>query len=107
MTAKTQRKRTIASAITYRVTSTVLLAAISWLVTGQWVESLIVTLSFALLATALYYFNDRAWERTDWGRKAGAPAVPEPTPFRISPSSKSAGVAGLIPLAREFLEEAS
>ena len=70
MTIKTHRKRTVASAITYRVTSTILLAAISYVVTGEWVESLAVTLSFAVLATILCYFNDRAWERTDWGRKA-------------------------------------
>ncbi len=66
---KTHRKRTLASAFTYRTTSTVLLAAMSYLVTGQWVESAVVTLTFALAATVLFYFNDRAWERTDWGRK--------------------------------------
>jgi uncharacterized membrane protein len=68
MTVKTHRIRTLASAITYRATSTVLLAAISYVVTGLWVESLVVTASFAIGATVLYYFNDRAWERTDWGR---------------------------------------
>ncbi len=74
MTVKTYRKRTIVSAITYRVTSTVLLAVISFAVTGLWFESMVVTLTFAFLATVLFYFNDRAWERTDWGRKAEGPA---------------------------------
>jgi uncharacterized membrane protein len=69
MPATTHRKRTIASAITYRVTSTMLLGVISYLVTGQWFESLVVTITFAILATIIFYFNDRAWERTDWGRK--------------------------------------
>lgn len=69
MTTKTHRKRTLASAVTYRATSTLLLGIISYLVTGQWIDSLEVTLIFALLATVLFYFNDRAWERTDWGRK--------------------------------------
>ena len=69
MTIKTDRKRTLASAVTYRATSTVLLGMISYLITGQWIESLAVTVTFAILATVLYYFNDRAWERTDWGRK--------------------------------------
>jgi uncharacterized membrane protein len=70
VTAKTDRKRTVASAVTYRITSTILLGAISYFVTGQWVESITVTLTFALIATVLYYINDRTWERTDWGRKA-------------------------------------
>jgi uncharacterized membrane protein len=69
MPATTHRKRTIASAITYRATSTILLGGISYLVTGQWFESLVVTIIFAILATIVFYFNDRAWERTDWGRK--------------------------------------
>jgi uncharacterized membrane protein len=69
LTARTERKRSLASAFTYRVTSTILLAVISYFVTGQWLESLFVTVTFAFFATVLYYFNDRAWERTDWGRK--------------------------------------
>jgi uncharacterized membrane protein len=72
MPVSTERKRSIATAITYRVASTVLLALISYFVTGQWLESLFVTLTFAFFATVLYYFNDRAWERTDWGRKVSA-----------------------------------
>ncbi len=50
------------------MTSTALLAFISYAGTGQWVESAAVTIAFAITATVLFYFNDRAWERTDWGR---------------------------------------
>jgi uncharacterized membrane protein len=71
MTTKTHRKRSLASAVTYRVTSTAILAVISYAVTGAWIDSLTVTLAFAASATVLFYFNDRAWERTDWGRKEG------------------------------------
>jgi uncharacterized membrane protein len=77
MPVSTERKRSIATAVTYRVTSTILLALISYFVTGQWLESLFVTLTFAFFATVLYYFNDRAWERTDWGRKDSASATPQ------------------------------
>jgi uncharacterized membrane protein len=77
LTVKTHRKRTVASAVTYRVTSTILLAGISYGITGLWLDSLTVTLTFAVLATLLYYFNDRAWERTDWGRKEAAMERPE------------------------------
>ena len=69
MTAKTNRKRTLASAVTYRLASSILLAVISYLVTGAWIDSLAVTATFAVTATIVFYFNDRAWERTDWGRK--------------------------------------
>jgi uncharacterized membrane protein len=65
----TERKRTLASAITYRVVSTILLMILSYLIAGQLIESIAISVSFAVLATILFYFNDRAWERTDWGRK--------------------------------------
>jgi uncharacterized membrane protein len=108
MTVKTHRRRTLATATTYRITSTLLLAAISWGVTGQWIESLVVTLSFAFLATALYYFNDRAWERTDWGRKGES--MLDITGSRPSKSTLHAGSpewSDIIPVVHEFLEEAS
>lgn len=69
LTIKTHRKRTLASALTYRVSSTMLLMALSYLIVGQLVTSIELSLSFAILATVLFYFNDRAWERTDWGRR--------------------------------------
>ena len=69
MTVKTNRRRTLASAITYRLASTALLAVITYAVSGELFESAVITISFAILATVLFYFNDRAWERTDWGRK--------------------------------------
>ena len=69
MTVMTQRKRTVASALTYRVTSTMLLMVLTYVIAGQLVESIAISLSFAALATVLFYANDRAWERTDWGRK--------------------------------------
>ena len=65
----TDRKRTLASAITYRVTSTILLMVLSYSIAGQLIESITISVSFAILATILFYLNDRAWERTDWGRK--------------------------------------
>ncbi len=108
MTVKTHRKRTIASAITYRATSTLLLAAISWVVTGQWVESLAVTLAFAFFATALYYFNDRAWERTDWGRKAEGPVTDVGSgPSQLTRKKATLGWSEVIPVPHELLEEAS
>lgn len=68
-TVLTERKRTLASAISYRVASTILLMVITYAVSGVLFESVIITVSFALLATVVFYFNERLWERTTWGRK--------------------------------------
>ena len=108
LTVKTNRKRTIASAITYRVTSTILLAVVSYVITGQWLESLAVTLTFAMLATVLFYFNDRAWERTDWGRKPRSATETAGSSVASGGARRASHVAAeLIPLRHEFLEEAS
>ena len=69
LTIMTTRKRSLASALTYRVVSTILLMVLSYLIAGQLVESIAISVSFAIFATILFYANDRAWERTDWGRK--------------------------------------
>jgi uncharacterized membrane protein len=59
----TKRKRKLASALTDRAASTVLLLALSYLITDQLVESIAISASFAILATILTYLNDRAWKR--------------------------------------------
>ena len=83
----TERRRTLASAITYRVTSTILLMVLSYAIAGQLIESIAISVSFAFFATILFYFNDRAWERTDWGRtgKTGSSAT------RLEARATSAG----------------
>ena len=65
----TERKRTLASAVPYRVASTVLLMVITYLISGVLFDSVVITATFAVLATVVFYLNERAWERTSWGRK--------------------------------------
>lgn len=62
------RKRTLASAVTYRILSTILLGAISYLVTGEFTDTGVITVTFAFLATVVYYANERSWNRVDWGK---------------------------------------
>jgi uncharacterized membrane protein len=49
--------------LTYSVASTVLLLALSYLITDQLVESIAISASFAVLGTILFLLNARAWER--------------------------------------------
>ncbi len=96
----TSRKRTLASATTYRVASTLLLWAITYVASGQIIDSMVITVTFAILATGVFYFNDRAWERTDWGRKPYGSASQGHRKI-------SHVVSEVIPVKHEFLEEAS
>ena len=106
MTVKTHRKRTIASALTFRAISTFLLWTITYAVSGEAVTSVVITVIFAVLATVLFYFNDRAWERTNWGRKTESAVQTGASQVLVSRSNLSFPSA-LMPLKHEFLEEAS
>ncbi len=56
-------------AVTYRVAATILLGVLTYWVTGQFADSSVITFSFAVLSTAVYYVNDRVWEKSAWGRR--------------------------------------
>lgn len=84
MPITTEKRRSLAMAVTYRVLSSILLACITYWVTGELVSSMVVTVTFAILATVLFYANDRAWEQTDWGKRPsnGLSKVSPPFPLR-------------------------
>ena len=38
------------------------------MVTGEFLDSSIITIAFAILATVVFYANDRAWNKVLWGK---------------------------------------
>jgi uncharacterized membrane protein len=61
------RKRSLVKMIVYRAVLTALLAAITWLFTGNTGQTTIITIVFSLSATALYYVHERVWNGIRWG----------------------------------------
>jgi len=63
------RSRSITKAITYRILILVLDFAVIYLLTGR-VE---IALGFMILSniytSVAYYFHERIWDRTNWGKK--------------------------------------
>jgi len=45
-----------------------LLFVIAWLLTGDWMQTSIITVVFHGVRVVLYYFHERAWERVRWGK---------------------------------------
>ena len=62
-------------AVTYRAAATALLGGITFWVTGQSTDSSVITVAFAALSTGIYYINDRAWEKSSWGRGIATTAL--------------------------------
>ena len=67
---KDKKWRSVAKAISWRITGTVDTILISWLITHK--LHVAISIGFVELFTklALYYFHERAWERVKIGRVA-------------------------------------
>lgn len=73
-------KRSIAKAISWRVTGTVDTFLLSWLITGELLLATGIAGSEVLTKVTLFYFHERLWARVRWGRKEddrAASPVPE------------------------------
>jgi uncharacterized membrane protein len=54
--------------IVWRVIGIFLLGGIAYLVTRDWKEMTILTISFHGLRVIMYYFHERVWEHISWGK---------------------------------------
>lgn len=70
--------RSIAKAISWRVTGTIDTFLISWLITGHATLAGGIAATEVMTKVVLFYVHERAWTRIGWGRAkqqaSGAPA---------------------------------
>lgn len=59
-------KRSIAKTITFRITSIIVLALITYLITGNIIEMTYIVIAFQTIQTFIYYFHERFWEKMIW-----------------------------------------
>ena len=62
------RIRSWVKSIVWRLVGIVILAAISYWITGNWKQMTIITTLFHSIRVVLYYYHERLWERINWGR---------------------------------------
>jgi len=63
------RLRSLIKSTTWRITGISVLGTVTWIVTGNWVETTYITATFNIIQVILYYFHERFWERTNWGKR--------------------------------------
>jgi uncharacterized membrane protein len=63
------KKRTMIKALSYRGLVTAILAIISWTFTASIDQTAVITVAYAILATAGYYWHERIWNLISWGTK--------------------------------------
>jgi len=60
-------KRSLAKVISWRAVGIVFWPTISYIITGSWIETGLLTSAFIFM-TFMYYFHERIWDRIKWGR---------------------------------------
>jgi len=62
------KKRTLVKTAVYRGSITLLLFVLLWLFTEDIYETSLITIVFNVLATIVYYFHERMWDKIVWGK---------------------------------------
>lgn len=61
-------KRAIAKAITYRAVTLLITFSVAFLITHDLSTATVLGLSVEAIHTVWYYFHERLWNRSDYGR---------------------------------------
>lgn len=61
------KTRSLAKVISWRLIGIVFWPTISYLVTGNWLDTGILTGAFIFM-TFMYYIHERVWDKINWGR---------------------------------------
>ncbi len=61
--------RSILKALSWRVIGTILTLSIIFFFTREVEKSIESTTIIAIVSTVVYYFHERLWNETDWGRE--------------------------------------
>lgn len=67
------KTRSLAKAISWRITGTVDTFLISWLITGQLALAGGIALTEVITKVFLYWLHERAWNRVKWGKDQQIP----------------------------------
>ncbi len=65
---KEKHKRSIAKALTWRVTGTLDTFILSFLITRQLKFAVAISATELVTKIILYYFHERMWDKVKWGR---------------------------------------
>lgn len=60
--------RSVAKAVSWRITGTLDTFIISWFITGTWTLAGAIALTEIVTKVGLYWLHERAWNRVNWGR---------------------------------------
>jgi uncharacterized membrane protein len=68
--AKDSWSRSAVKSVTWRLTGVVVLGAVSFGVTGEWMDTGIITFVYHAIQLVLYVAHERIWQCVRWGRRS-------------------------------------
>ena len=60
--------RSLAKAVSWRITGTIDTFIISWLITGQFLLATGIAFTEIMTKISLFWIHERVWDRVQWGR---------------------------------------
>ncbi len=63
-----KNSRSIAKAITWRIIGTIVLASVTYLITGSLKHMTMITIIFEFIQLLNYYWHERVWMKIKWGK---------------------------------------
>ena len=61
------KNRSLAKVVSWRLLGLIFWPTVSYMVTGNWVDTGILTGAFVFM-TLMYYVHERIWNKVKWGR---------------------------------------
>jgi uncharacterized membrane protein len=61
------RPRSLVKALTWRIEAIAMLMLLSWLITRNWGDTMLIVAIFQSVQTILFYLHERIWLRVKWG----------------------------------------
>jgi len=61
--------RSLIKSLIYRVLAIIGTSILSWIITRDVKETISITIAIQSFLVILYYFNERIWNKIDWGRE--------------------------------------
>ena len=62
------KSRSWLKSIIWRIVGIFILGGLSWIVTHNWEQTSVITITFHSIRLVLYYVHERLWDDIDWGR---------------------------------------
>ena len=63
------RKRSLIKSISWRIIATAITMLVSFIWLGEWTSAIALAITANMIKGLFYYIHERAWNKTDFGRK--------------------------------------